>query len=131
MRFGEKLIVFLFRPIYRTFFERLTWWFLTRIKVFFLAEVIASLTDLTARMERIENRPIPDQSGVTGALDEKFRSLEAANLAQWRAMETLLLAMFRQSESRIVDERFAGRAAEHEAVNGIRPERANVATNIR
>lgn len=88
MRLAEKLVVFLLRPIYRTFFERLVWWFLTRIKEFFFSEVNASLADITARLDRIER----GEGGPQAA----FESVSAAH---WGVVERLILSLLRQPES--------------------------------
>lgn len=88
MRFGERIVVFIFRPIYRTFFDRLIWWFLAKVKVFMLADIGAQLQSIEQRLRAIEER---DAAGV------------ASNAAQWDALEQLLLALFRSSELRSSD----------------------------
>ena len=97
MRFGEKLVVFIFRPIYRTFFERLLWWFLARIKAFLFAETGAQLSQILRKLEGIEARL---QQQRWSEIEERLRVMEANNAAQWDGLEQLLLAMFRQPESR-------------------------------
>jgi hypothetical protein len=118
MRFGKRLL----RPIYRTFFERPIWWFLSKVKIFFFAET-------SARLENIERRlsepPNPRQEWA--AIEERLRAAEAGNAAQWDAIERLLLAFFQQPEQRSFDsapatelqyESQASRAAEVNGVNG-------------
>ncbi len=88
MRFGERLMLFFFRPIYRTFVERLLWWFLAKVKIFFLA-------DMAAQVDSIDRRLREDHQQRWAAIEERLRGAEASNTAQWDAMEQLLLALFR------------------------------------
>jgi hypothetical protein len=74
------------RSIYRLFCERPLWWFLSRVKAFFLAEIGPQLESTGHRLAAIEDR---------------LRSTEANNSAQWSALEQLLLALYRQPEVRI------------------------------
>jgi hypothetical protein len=67
------------RPIYRSFVERPLWWFLAKVKTFFLAEIGVQISQI----------------------DERVRRIEANNAAQWDALEQLLLAMLRQPEVRL------------------------------
>jgi hypothetical protein len=89
MRFAEKAAVYLLRPIYRSFFERPLWWFLARVKLFFLTEIFA-------RLDAIEQRLREDRQGA----EERLRAAEENNLVQWDAMEQLLLALFHQPQLR-------------------------------
>jgi hypothetical protein len=89
LRFGEKVVLFIFRPIYRTFFERLVWWFLTKVKIFFMA-------DLNVQLEASERRIREENQQRWGLVEEQMRRIEANNAAQWDGLEKLLLAMFRQ-----------------------------------
>lgn len=98
MRFGEKLVVFIFRPIYRTFFERLLWWFLTRIKIFFLAEIGVQMSQTLRKLEELQS-----SQQHWAEIENRLRVMEANNAAQWDGLEQLLLAMFRQPESRNSD----------------------------
>jgi hypothetical protein len=95
MRFGEKLVVFILRPIYRTFFERLLWWFLARMKAFFLAETSIQLSQILRKLENIESM----QQQRWAEIEARLRAAEANNAAQWDGLEQLLLAMFRQTDS--------------------------------
>ena len=79
MRLVRKVLGAILRPIYKAFFERPLWWFLAKVKAYFLAEIGPQLT----------------------AIDERLRSTEANNAAQWDALEQLLLALFRQPEVHI------------------------------
>jgi len=74
------------RPIYKAFFERPLWWFLARVKAYFLAEIGPQLESNESRL---------------AAVEERLKSAEANNAAQWSALEQLLLALFRQPEVRI------------------------------
>jgi hypothetical protein len=98
MRFGERVVVFILRPIYRTFFERLFWWFLLKIKVFLLADVHAKLESIEARLAKDDS-----QQRLLGAMEERLRSVEQNNAAQWDSLEQLLLALFRQPHFRSSD----------------------------
>lgn len=98
MRFGEKLVVYIFRPIYRTFFERLLWWFLARIKVFFLAEIGVQLSQILRKLENIESVQ-QQQQQHWAEVEQRLRRAQEINAAQWDSLEQLLLAMFRQPES--------------------------------
>lgn len=94
MRFGERVVVFILRPIYRTFFERLFWWFLLKVKVFMLADVQAQLAGIEARLASGES-----QQRWT-AIEDRLRGMETANAAQWDALEQLLLALLPQRHFR-------------------------------
>jgi hypothetical protein len=92
MRFGEKIVLFFVRPIYRTFFQRLIWWNLAKMKAFFLAETGAQISECLRKLEKIESRQ--------AAIEERLRAAEASNAEQWDGIEQLLLATFRQPEAR-------------------------------
>jgi hypothetical protein len=94
MRFGERVVVFIFRPIYRTFFDRLFWWFLARIKVFLLSDITIRLENIERRLQTLE----ADSQQRGTSIEERLRSAERNNIAQWEALEQLLLALFRQPE---------------------------------
>jgi len=87
MRFGEKLLLYICRPIYRIFLERPLWSFLTKIKGFLLAEITQKLEDMQSR-----------DAQCWRTIDERLQTLEAENTARWAAIEELLLAMFRQPQ---------------------------------
>jgi hypothetical protein len=94
MRFGERIVVWIVRPIYRTFFERLFWWFLLKVKVFMLADVQAQLAGIEARLRADETQQ------RWASIEARLRDAETANAAQWDALEQLLLALYRQPEIR-------------------------------
>jgi hypothetical protein len=73
------------RPFYRLLVERPLWWFLSRVKAYFLAEVGVQIEQTGQRL---------------AAIEERLRAMEANNAAQWDGLEQLLLAMFRQPEAR-------------------------------
>ena len=98
MRFGERVVVFILRPIYRTFFDRLFWWFLLKVKIFLLADVHARLESIEARLQKDNS-----QQQFLAAMEERFRGLETNNAAQWDSLEQLLLALFRQPQFRGLD----------------------------
>ena len=68
MRFGERVVVFILRPIYRTFFDRLFWWFLLKVKIFLLADVHARLESIEARLQKDDS-----QQQFLAAIEERFR----------------------------------------------------------
>lgn len=103
MKFGEKLVVYILRPIYRTFFERLLWWFLARIKAFFFAETGVQLSQILRKLESIESTQ-QQQQQRWAEVEQRLRRAEALNTAQWDGLEQLLLAVFRQPELRNQDE---------------------------
>lgn len=126
MRFGERVVVFILRPIYRTFFERLFWWFLLKVKVFMLAEVQARLASIEARLGS-------DESPRRWAeIEERLRKAEGANAAQWDALEQLLLALYRQPESHRLDSDLKVATGQETAFsNANELTRAHAANNIR
>ncbi len=73
-----RLIKKALRPIYKAFVEKPLWWFLSRVKAYFLAEIGPQIA----------------------AIEERTRVTDAHNTAQWNALEQLLLAMYRQPEVR-------------------------------
>jgi hypothetical protein len=93
MGLGERIAIFFVRPVYRVFFERPLWWFLAKIKAYFLAEMGDRLGNFERRFQIEADRRCT-------ALEQR---LEAANAEQWDAMEKLLLALFRQPELRTLD----------------------------
>jgi len=80
------------RPIYRSFVERPLWWFLAKVKAFFLAEIGVQIQNTEQRV---------------AAMEERLRQIDVNNAAQWDALEQLLLALFRQPESRLDADREA------------------------
>jgi hypothetical protein len=119
MRFAEKLVVVCFRPIYRTLFERLLWWFLTRVKAFFFAETTARLDSIKANLAQL-NFQIEQLTRRIAETDVKVSSLlsrpvDTSAVTQWESIEQLLLAMFRQSEPDFGHDSAASRT--HEASN--------------
>jgi hypothetical protein len=106
LRFGERITLFFFRPIYRTFGERLLWWFLTKVKIFFMA-------DLAAQVDSIDRRLREDHHERWAAIDQRLRNLEASNAAQWQAIEELLLALFRSPEPLALESDARATAANH------------------
>lgn len=92
MKFGERAALFILRPFYHVFFERPLWWFLAKVKEFFFAEVGVRLGNIERLADDAERR--------LAAIEERLRRVEAANAAQWDALEELLLALFHQPETR-------------------------------
>jgi hypothetical protein len=94
MGLGKRVAIHVARPIYRKFFERPLWWFLSKVKAFFFVETTERLLIIEHKLDRLEK---------LGNIDERLRNAEVSNAAQWDALEQLLLAMFRQRESHISD----------------------------
>jgi len=86
MRLVRSAVVSILRPIYKLFLEGPLWWFLAKVKAFFLAEIGPQLDSMGRRLTEVE---------------ERLTSTEANNAAQWSALEELLLALYRQTEVRI------------------------------
>jgi hypothetical protein len=97
------------RPIYRAFFEKPLWWFLAILKKFFTAELSERSVALEIRLEnhlhKLDN------------IEERVRSAEAANAAQWDAIEQLLLAILSQREVQISESDREGSASQHLAIS--------------
>lgn len=92
MKFGEKIVVFIFRPIYRTLFERLFWWFMAKVKAFMLADIVVRLNAIERRLETGG----AERQELLTAIQQEHRRAEGTTAAQWDAIEQLLLALFRQ-----------------------------------
>jgi hypothetical protein len=129
MRFGEKLVVFFLRPIYRTFFKRLLEWHFKKVRTSLLLEVNEALSGLSTRVGRIEERL---DGNLTGSvMDERFRKLEEASLAQWDGIESLVLALIRLSEQRNANSGQSGFLSQHGMSNGAELDQLNVSHHIR
>jgi AcrR family transcriptional regulator len=128
MRSSKRVAVFFLRPIYRRFFERPLWWFLAKVKAFFLAEVGIQLGNIERRF-RTEDA-VDEQRWAS--LEQRLRSLEASNAAQWDAMEQLLLALFRQPEPQTPDPDWkASTPHETPLLSATDSNRVHAASNIR
>ena len=126
MRFGERVVVFILRPIYRTFFERLFWWFLLKVKVFLLADVHAQLNSIEARLQK------NDSQQHWAAVEERLSGLERNNAAQWDSLEQLLLALFRQPHFRSSDSDSKSGTEQDVSFSGAGElHRAHAASNLR
>jgi hypothetical protein len=113
MRFGERLVVAIFRPIYRTFFDRLIWWFLAKVKVFMLADLNAQVASIERRLDTAEL----NAQHRWAAIQERLQFADRNNAAQWDALEQLLLALFRQPVSAIADADARRGTAEEPSLN--------------
>lgn len=122
MRFIEKVVVSVARPIYRAFLERPLWWFLAKLKTFFIA-------DLAAQVQAIRE----DHARHWADIDERLRHLEAGDQAQWSSLEQLLLSLFRQSESEqlLATDREDGTPREIPISSTPQLNRVHAASNIR
>jgi hypothetical protein len=124
MRAGKRAVIYVARPIYRKFIERPLWWFLAKVKVFFMAETSERLSLLESRVVELTN--------LLQANEQRFRNMEASNTAQWDAMEQLLLAMFRQRESRLYDaDRESGTLQQSAILNTTGVNRVNEPNTVR
>jgi hypothetical protein len=124
MRAGKRAVIYVARPIYRKFIERPLWWFLAKVKVFFMAETSERLSLLESRVVELTN--------LLQANEQRFRNMEASNTAQWDAMEQLLLAMFRQRESRLYDaDRESGTLQQSAILNTTDVNRVNEPNTVR
>ena len=56
MRLVRKVLGAMLRPFYKVFFERPLWWFLARVKAFFLAEIGPQMQSAGERLRVIEDR---------------------------------------------------------------------------
>lgn len=90
MKFVERAIVSILRPIYRALIERPLWWFLAKVKAFFFAEITVQVAEGFSKLEDLERR--------LRTIEERLQGAERNNGAQWDALEQLLLAMFRQQQ---------------------------------
>lgn len=127
MRFGERMVVYIFRPIYRTFFERLLWWFLAKLKIFLLGEIGVQISECLVKIDNVERRLREIEE-----LAAPLRDAELKNAAQWDAMEQLLLAMFRQPELLALDsDRELGMPPHTATSSAGELNRAHAASNIR
>ncbi len=90
MKFVERAIISILRPIYRALIERPLWWFLAKVKAFFFAEISVQVAEGFSKLEDLERR--------LRAIEERLQGVERNNAAQWDALEQLLLAMFRQQQ---------------------------------
>lgn len=109
---------FLLRPIYRAFFKKPLRWCFTRLRTFFLADLIARLqniehlsaqlhdaeANLAAQLHTLRAELIPylqraEMRGTDAGLLAQLRAIEANNASQWDGIEQLLLAMFRLPEA--------------------------------
>lgn len=98
------------------------------MKAFLLAETGAQISECLRRLERIES----EQRQRLATIEERLRAAEASNAAQWDGIEQLLLAMFRQPESRSSDAEWKTAASQpNPASNGADLNRVHAAGSIR
>src|SRR5579883_1969060 len=98
-RTGERVVLFFVRPIYRTFVERPLWWFVARVKVFFLAEISPQLESIGRQLEH-ERQLLANIEHRIMLIEHRLSSIEQGGNAQWDSLEQLLLALYRQPEIR-------------------------------
>ena len=87
----KRGIVAISRPVYKRVFEARLWWFLSKVKAYFFLEVGQQLADIGTQLHALEHRQ--------AQVEERLKTIEANNAAQWDALEQLLLAMFRQGSA--------------------------------
>lgn len=125
MRFAKKVAVYVLRPIYRAFFERPLWWFLAKVKIFFIS-------DMAAQVQSMERRLREDYQQRLTAIEERLRAAEQNNLVQWDALEQLLLALFHQPQLRTMARNGESDAPREMPVLTVNPvNRTHAASNIR
>jgi hypothetical protein len=128
MELGERVAIFLARPIYRIFLKRPIWWFLSSVKTYFFAEMSVQLGNLE-RQSQIEDSKLEQR---WTALEQRLHGLEAANAAQWDAIEQLLLALFQQPELRTLDPEWKdGPAGETPLIDTADANRMHAANSVR
>ena len=76
MNAAERAFRAIARPVYRTFFERPLWWFLAKLKTYFLAEISERLSAIEAKLQKLD-------------------AMETSTAAQWDGIEQLILAILR------------------------------------
>jgi|SRR5450755_3991029 hypothetical protein len=108
MGLAKRAAIFFVRPTYKRVFERPLWWFLAIVKTFFFAETSERLVTIENRLTALEKLQ---------GIEEQLRRLNEINAAQWDAIEQLLLAMFRQPDSRIVESGGGVDASQHAALS--------------
>jgi hypothetical protein len=90
----KKLMKSFLRPPYKLFVEPPLWWFLSRAKSYFFAEIGVQLGNMEQHMIR------DNSLERLAALETQIRTLEknlvTQNAAQWDAIEQLLIALYRQ-----------------------------------
>ncbi len=125
MRFAEKVAVYLLRPVYRAFLERPLWWFLAKIKVFFLG-------DMAAQVANMERQLREDYQQRLAAIEQRLRTAEENNLVQWDAIEQLLLSLFHQPQLRTMARKGESDTSRETPVLAAAPiNRTHAASNIR
>lgn len=112
-----RLLKRIFRPVYKKFIERPLWWFLAKVKAFFMAEVSVQIEQTSQRLVAIEERlrtaeataeansieaknaALRAAEAIAEASNVALRAVEANNAAQWSSLEQLLLALFHQPDN--------------------------------
>ena len=100
LNFGEKIGVSVVRPIYRKVIARPLWWFVARVKVFFLAEIGPQLESIGRQLEH-ERQLLAAIEGRLHSIEDRLHGIERGNKTQWDGIEQLLLALYRQPEVRV------------------------------
>jgi hypothetical protein len=137
------------RPIYRTFLARPLWWFLARIKAFFLAELAPQLTNIESRLnaleslerevqaiERVATQACTFQANASVTLEKIERRLQALeegsarSAAEWDGLEQLLLALFRLPASHVSTPDWNTSSPEAAVVNATDLNHSHVANSV-
>src|SRR3569833_904781 len=100
LNFGEKIGVSVVRPIYRSVIARPLWWFVARVKVFFLAEIGPQLESIGRQLEH-ERQMLAAIEGRLHSIEDRLHGIERGKKTQWDGLEQLLLALYRQPEVRV------------------------------
>jgi hypothetical protein len=96
-----RLLKRILRPVYKLFFERPLWWFLAKVKAFFMAEITGQIGQMSRKLEVLEERLQAVEANREQRVFAVQANMEASNVAQWKAIEQLLLALLSQPEARV------------------------------
>jgi hypothetical protein len=102
LRFGERIGVFVVRPFYRAVVARPLWWFISRVKAYFLAEISPQLESIGRQLEH-ERHLLATIEGRLHSIEDRLHGIENGNNSQWDALEQLLLALYRQPEVKLTE----------------------------
>ncbi len=148
MRLGERILLFFLRPIYRAVFKGP----IERAKASLLADITARVqsverlsiqlrdaeANLAAMLHHLRAEVIPylqrlearhaelRNSPATGQIAAHLRSLEASNMAQWNAIEQLVISLLSLPHESLADQ-----PAEAAIANGVDLNGVHAASSLR
>jgi hypothetical protein len=148
MKFGERILVFFLRPVYRALFEGPLADITARLQS--IERLSAQLRDaeanLAAQMHNLRAELVPylqraqvknaELAAQLGTVDAnsaaRLGGIEASNVAQWDAVEQLLHALFRLPESQAAEADSKANTPEETAISGVASlNRMHAASNLR